>query len=441
MASATGIAENERPLAVARWGLATRAAFRFCFVYFGLYCLGTQILTTFVSLPDSGIPDLATRWPVRLVPQWAATHIFHLSPPLAYAETGSGDRMFDWVLVFCILVLSVLAVVVWSVLDRKRANYIALAKWFRVFLRIALAGQMFAYGLAKVVPMQMPFPYLTRLVQPYGSFSPMGVLWSAIGASPGYEIFAGCAELLAGLLLIVPRTALAGALLGLADMTQVSALNMTYDVPVKLFSFHLMAMAVFLLAPEIPRLAGFFFLNRTVGPSTLSQLFATRRANRIALAAQLAMGVWLLAINGVSVRSAWTQIGGGRPKSPLYGIWDVEQFSVDGQPRGPLLTDSGRWRRAIFDFPSRMAFQRLDDSFVRYGTTFNLGGKTLALTKADDKNWEANLTFEREPQDQLILDGEMEGHKIHMQLRLVDHTKFMLTSRGFHWIQEGPFNR
>lgn len=26
----------------ARWNLATRAAFRFCFVYLGLYCLTTQ---------------------------------------------------------------------------------------------------------------------------------------------------------------------------------------------------------------------------------------------------------------------------------------------------------------------------------------------------------------------------------------------------------------
>jgi hypothetical protein len=441
MASATEIAETQRPLAVARWNVATRIAFRFCFVYFGLYCLATQILTTFVSLPDSGIPDLATLWPVRLVPQWAATHIFHLGAPLAYADTGSGDRMFDWVLVFCILIVSALAVAVWSILDRRRANYIALSKWFRVFLRFALAGQMFAYGLAKAVPLQMPFPFLTRLVEPYGSFSPMGVLWSSIGAAPAYESFAGCAELLAGVLLVFPRTALVGALVCLADVTQVSALNMTYDVPVKLFSLHLMAMAVFLLAPEIPRLAGFFFLNRPVGPSTQPQLFATRRANRIALAAQVAVGAWLLAINGVSVRSAWTQIGGGRPKSPLYGIWDVEQLSVDGQPRPPLLADSGRWRRAIFDIPSRMDLQRMDDSFVRYGASIKVDGKTLALTKRDDKNWGANLSFEREPQDQLILDGEMDGHKIHMQLHLVDHTKFLLTSRGFHWIQEGPFNR
>ena len=51
------------------------------------------------------------------------------------------------------------------------------------------------------------------------------------GLGPAYEIFTGCAEVAGGLLLIVPRTATLGALISLADMSQVDTLNMTYDVP------------------------------------------------------------------------------------------------------------------------------------------------------------------------------------------------------------------
>jgi hypothetical protein len=40
-----------------------------------------------------------------------------------------------------------------------------------------------------------------------------------------------------------------------------------------------------------------------------------------------------------------------------------------------------------------------------------------------------------------LLDGTMEGHKMRMLLQLVDREKFLLVSRGFHWIQEYPFNR
>jgi hypothetical protein len=28
-----------------------------------------------------------------------------------------------------------------------------------------------------------------------------------------------------------------------------------------------------------------------------------------------------------------------------------------------------------------------------------------------------------------------------METRRVDHTQFLLISRGFHWVQEFPFNR
>jgi hypothetical protein len=35
----------------------------------------------------------------------------------------------------------------------------------------------------------------------------------------------------------------------------------------------------------------------------------------------------------------------------------------------------------------------------------------------------------------------MDQHEIRMDLKLEDHTKMLLLSRGFQWIQENPFNR
>ncbi|HMD22422.1 MAG TPA: hypothetical protein VKH40_19005, partial [Alloacidobacterium sp.] len=294
---------------------------------------------------------------------------------------------------------------------------------------------------SKVIPLQMPFPFLTKLVEPFGNFSPMGVLWFSVGASPAYEVFAGSAEMLAGILLVVPRTATIGALVCLADMVQVFMLNMTYDVPVKLFSFHLALMALFLLAPELRRLADFFVFNRAVGPSTQPQLFSGRRATRIALATQLVFGMWLVAMNIYGGWSGWKTYGGGRVKSAFYGIWNVDQLAIDGQLRLPLLNDYDRFRRVIFDFTNRMAFQRMDDSLVSYSASINTNDRTLVLTKDSDKSWKANFNFQRAAPDQLTLDGSMDSHRIHMQLKLVDRNKFLLVNRGFHWIQEYPFNR
>ena len=239
-----------------------------------------------------------------------------------------------------------------------------------------------------------------------------------------------------GLLLIVPRTATLGALISLADMIQVFMLAMTYDVIAKLFAFHLILLCCFLLAPDVPRLVRFLLLRRTTSLSTRSATLPWRpgqpdrtcRANHI----------WSVARRRVLPLSwgYWNTRGGGRPLPPLYGIWEVKQMSIDEQPRPPLLTDSTRWRRAIFDYPDRMAFQRLDDSFAPYGASVNLQEKTLALTKKDDKNWKASFTFQRPAGNQLILDGRMDNHQVHMELQLTDRNSFLLVSRGFHWIQE-----
>jgi hypothetical protein len=65
----------------------------------------------------------------------------------------------------------------------------------------------------------------------------------------------------------------------------------------------------------------------------------------------------------------------------------------------------------------------------------------LTLSKYDDKNWKANFTFQRPLQDRLVLDGDMDGHNVHMELELLDRNKFLLVNRGFRWIQEYPVNR
>jgi uncharacterized membrane protein YphA (DoxX/SURF4 family) len=441
MAAQAQIVELAQESQTPHWGLASRVAFRFCFVYFGLFCLATQILGGLLPIPQVNIPDLATLWPTRQIIFWTAAHVFHSRLPLVYTDSGSGDKTFDWVFTFFLLIVATLATAIWSRLDRKRENYITLHKWFRLFIRFALAGQLIGYGMDKAIPLQMPFPYLTRLLEPFRNFSLMGVLWSSIGASRPYEIFAGCAEMLGGVLLIFPRTTTLGALVCLMDMIQVFMLNMTYDVPVKLLSFHLILLSLFLLAPDLRRLEDFFFRNRSVGPSTEPRLFNTPRANRIAFIAQVVFGIWLLGMNGYSGWIDWHTYGGARPRSALYGIWNVDELSIDGQIRSPLLIDYDRWRRVVFDRPEQVSFQRMDESFAGYGATINVNDKTIALTKASDKNWKANFAFQRVAEDQLTLDGNMDGHKIHAELRLLDRNKFMLVSRGFHWIQEYPFNR
>jgi hypothetical protein len=423
------------------WRLPTRLAFRFCFLYFGLYVVTTQMLGGLFVLPVGDVPELGRLPPVRPVVSWAATHVFRVTYPLVISGSGSGDKTFDWVHAFCLLVISAVATAIWSVLARRRGDHVRLHTWFHLFARFALGSTMVSYGAVKAIPLQMSAPSLLRLLEPFGHFSPMGVLWASIGASRPYEMFSGVAELAGGILLFFPRTATLGALICLADTIQIFTLNMTYDVPVKLFSFHLILLSLFLLAPEARRLANVLVLNRTAGPSTQPPLGRSRRTMRIAVAAQIIFGLYLVGMNFNNARRSWTQYGGGAPKSALYGIWNVEVMSIDGHTRSPLVIDYDRWRRVVFDRPTAMAFQRMDDTFAQYGAAIDAAGKTVTVTKPSDRSWTARFAFQQPAPDRLILDGEMDKHKVHMQLQLFDRNKFLLVSRGFHWVQEYPFNR
>ncbi len=40
-----------------------------------------------------------------------------------------------------------------------------------------------------------------------------------------------------------------------------------------------------------------------------------------------------------------------------------------------------------------------------------------------------------------MVDGRMDDHQVHLELQLTDRNNFLLVRRGFHWIQEFPFNR
>jgi hypothetical protein len=124
---------QQEPHQVPHWSLSSRVAFRFCLVYFGLYCLLTQIAGGFLPLPNLETPDPSTLWPTRQIVTWTATHVFRVTHPLVYFS-GSGDKTFDWVLAFCLLVVAAVATIVWSILDRQRLNYVTLHKWFRLFL-------------------------------------------------------------------------------------------------------------------------------------------------------------------------------------------------------------------------------------------------------------------------------------------------------------------
>jgi len=416
------------PAAETAWQPLARVAFRFAFCYLGLYSLITL----------SNVEDLLPYEKLwhGIVP-WVGAHILHLSRPITYFPSGSGDKTSDWVLLLCHLVISIAATALWTVLDRRK-EYATLNEWLRVLLRFAVAWTMVVYGSVKVVKLQFHDPTLGQLIEPWRDFSPMGMLWKFMGSSTAYTFFAGACELAGGALLFFRRTTTLGALVSGADMTNVAMLNYAYDTPVKLLSTHLVLMCGYLLIPDLRGLYDFFVQNRPAAPAPVRPHFASRKW-RIAegIAKTLFLG-YVAVTSGIGMVEGAKQIGSGAAKSPVYGIWEVEEFTRDGVALPPLLTDTMRWRRLVADFPGFLSIQKMDDSVTGYKVKIDKGSSMIV---GNNLNVGLSLKWERPDADHLLLTGTAGFQPVSIRLKKMDVSHSNLLGRGFHWVSELPFNR
>ena len=415
------------------WSPAKRLLFRFAFAYLVLYNFPFPL--DYIPYVDMAALLYRKLW--RALVPWVGTHLFHADT--STLPNGSGDSTYSYVQVFCFLVIASIVTVVWTILDRKRAHYARLHEGLRIYVRFALGAAMLSYGAVKVIKSQFPDPPLDRLLQPMGDASPMGLVWTFMGSSTAYNVFAGAGEMIGGLLLTLRRTTLLGALVSLGVLSNIVALNFFYDVPVKLYSLHLLAMAVFLMVPDLRRLIDMFVLGRRVEPIEIRPLFRRLWLRRGALALRTLL---VLACTAYLLNDTYEvnrTISQQESKAPLHGIFHVDEMVIDGQARPPLVTDRERWRRVIFHYPGTMAVQLMSDSRVRYVLNFDKG--VLKLGKRDDAKWKTTFSYAQPKPGLLTLEGTLDGRKILARLHQEKPPKFLLTTRGFHWINERPFNR
>lgn len=425
--------------AASGWSLLQRVAFRFACSYLILYNL--QAVGDLI--PGLGFLSRGYNGLWHGIVPWVAIHVFHLSGPVTVypAVNGSGDTTLDYIEVLCFVISAAVTTTIWSVLDHKRIEYRRLNSWLRVFIRYTLAFTLFSYGFAKVIPTQFVFPGFSRLIEPLGEFSPMGLLWYFMGYSTPYIIFSGGAEVTGGALLLFRRTTTLGAMVSFAVLLNVVMLNFCYDVPVKLYSTHLLLMSVFLMASDLGRLLNVLVLNRPVRPSNLGKPLDVRwmRMAKVALKIFI-IGYFLFSTLKGSLEVYQKFIVGG-PRPPLYGLYDVETFTRNGRDVPPLTTDRDRWKRVIVQLPTALSVRMMDDSPAAYNADYNAAKDTVTLTRASEKNQAGTLIYSRPDADRVLLEGKLSGDMLTIKLREVDTTKFLLVNRGFHWINERPFNR
>lgn len=368
-----------------------------------------------------------------LIP-WIGSTLMGVEGEISLQTTGSGDTMAEYIRLLLHIVLGFVGATVWTVVKGPRARHAKLLDWFTFALRLSIGTAMIGYGMAKLVGGQFVTPDDMRLLQTFGDASPMGLLWTFMGHSKVYTAFTGIAELLGGILLLSRRTATFGALVVVGVMVNVVMLNFCYDVPVKLFSSRLLIWALFLTALDGRRLFAMLTNSGACEPRTMEPLF---KRPKLHLAGQVLKTLMALTlVLGMVLAPMFMGRGEGEKgtTSELQASYEVKSFERDGEPIPPLATDDERWHRVVI---------ATWDRFVVYAATgkrsfykAELEEDTLTLTtKQDDE--EVILEFEvTRTEDGLRLVGET------LEVELEPYTpEFLLRDRGFHWVQEFPYNR
>jgi hypothetical protein len=422
----------------ASWSRGQLIGFRFLFLF----------LLLFIIIDNNGafpffsyVLDYPTEALHVIIP-WVGKNILNLSYEITVFTNGSGDTTYDYVIVFSIALVSFLGMIVWSALDRERTNYTALLYWLNVAVRFYVGLMLINYGLVKVFKTQFPSPGLNRLTQLYGNSSPMGLAWTFLGFSTGYNIFMGCAEV-AAVLLLFRRTVTLGSIICLMTTANVMAVNYFYDVPVKILSTALFLMSAFLMIQNGRPLFDFFIRNTLTKLKTARAVAFNKRWEQVAFGAK-ALLIGFVFVNGsYESYQVLKKYGHLAPKPHLYGLYKARHFILGSDTIPPLITDKSQWRQMSIQWPGFVRINYMTDSVASFFSELDTIQQTMELSLRTDTTRKFHFKYQNVKNNEFVFQGEMDEQSLQIVFdRYTDvDNEFLLTRRGFNWINEYPFNR
>lgn len=421
----------------AKWSVIHKLIFYFCFLFFGLNIF--PFPSNLVGDVSFGLIDKFWSAIVDLLGQ-----IFLDVEKITVRPNGSGDTTWNWLQELGIIIMASLGSLLWLFLARNRANHEKLAYWLKIYLRYYLAATMFTYGFVKVFPLQFGTITTYRLYERLGEMSPMGLLWTFMAYSKGYQLFGGLAEVLGGLLLLFRRTITLGALICVGVLMNIFAMNVFYDVPVKIYSFWLMLIGIYLLSDDAKRLWQFFVLNQATQPTQEIKVFADKKWFKIG---RIVLKVLFIGfVFAFQLYDGWqSSVPASSSKSSIYGPYKVEKFernNVEATSADTLrLQEVFIDRRGTYD----MIYVTNEDG-LRKRVNFDLDTTKHTIRMTDYTAALSDTTryafsYEQPDTETLFLKGKLKNDSIKVSMKKMNRKNFLLTTRGFHWINEVPFNK
>lgn len=421
------------------WSFLKKISFRFFFSYFSLFIL----LQNNGAYPYFGfIGNFFKNLFYNFVPGIGKT-FFGIEVKIPTGPSGSGDTTYDYVLVFSIALIAIFSTLIWSLIDKKSKNYLKMYYWLSLSLRLYVGLMLINYGLVKVIQLQFSPPSFSRLTQTFGEASPMGLAWTFLGFSKGYNLFMGLAEV-AAVLLLFRRTLTFGLIITLMTTANVMAVNYFYDVPVKLLSTHLFLMAAFLFARDFNKAWLFFFFRKPVSLTSIYQPPFKKGFKIFLIAAKILLLSYVLGYGTINAMASKERSIQAKAALPLRGLYEIEEVRIQkGKEISDSPTEINGWKNLLIDHKEYALIQYKNGEKLWFTVKIDSLAKSLQLksTSADLKEY--TFTYHEGVDGDFYLNGLYNKDTISIKTkRTLDYReKFLLTNRGFHWINEVPFNR
>ncbi|MEO1051039.1 MAG: hypothetical protein AAFX87_10445 [Bacteroidota bacterium] len=416
--------------------------FRFFVIYFILSTaiwswLGNIPWFPFLNTFDSAIRESYTHF--------FNNYIYEVKEELVPTR-GSGDTSMGWATLYAQLFISLVGCIIWSVLDRKRTHYRWGSLVIRNIVRYYIILFAFIYGIIKIFGLQMPSPSNSYYATDLGHFSGMRFSWNFIGYSKGYEFFSGLMEALVGVFLLYRRTIVLGALLGLGVFTNVFLLNVSYDIPVKIFSFQLLFACLFICFTNLQRILNFLLLNKPVSTDNSWDIPYTKawfKPARIVVKSLFVIAFVLYPF--YNYYDAYASRSNSTAPPPFEsGFYTVENFVLNGDTIPAAINSDVHWKDLVIDNGNRGSIGLVDSAFrVRYGRSYffnySLDSASELLTIKRFRNDSVPLfegTYADLNEKGLRLDGIYKGQDTLRVDLIWDNRNYQLARKEFNWMLE-----
>lgn len=419
------------------WSIAKKFSFYFLFCYFFLY--------TFPQVFDGVLPivDVVLEQYYNLQDKLVSVlgeSVFGLGYHEPNYNSGSGDQFFHYIKLLFIVSLSLIVALVWLILGKKYTTHIKLLQILIVYLRYFLGVVLLSYGISKVIPTQMPPLSPIQLTQDYGDFSPMGIAWTFMSSSPAFQIITGLLEVVAALLLFFRRTSTLGALLSVVVLSGVVAFNFCYDIPVKINSSNYLLVALLLLLFDRNKLLPLIGYCPHQTQNSETNLFKNKKMWIVSRLFKYAYLIYISYFFISDTLQFYQKDIMGREKQPLYGVYDVTSFVKNNQDLPLIKGDKSLWNKIVVSYPNLFTIRDMNDDVQRFPLVrldtdahqFDI------ITSAKDTS---RFYYDKFHNNQLRLRGVVKGDTIEIKATHIPKDSFLIYNRGFHWVNERPFNK